>query len=185
PLQMQEVVCGGRYLAGSDSVLVFAAGSLTNRMRIEVHWRSGNASVVDGVEANRIYEVEEAGARPITHPQSPITHPPPLFEDASQLIGHAHHEEEFNDFERQPLLPRKLSQLGPGVAWGDIDGDGWEDLIVGSGKGGRLAVFRNDGQGGFNQMTGVPFDSPLTRDLAGIIVWQRTLEQAIVFAGSA
>ena len=28
-----------------------------------------------------------------------------------------------NDFERQPLLPRKLSQLGPGVSWFDVDGD--------------------------------------------------------------
>src|SRR5439155_14950272 len=62
PMQSQEVVCGGRFLAGSDSMLVFAAGSLTNKMRIEVRWRSGNSSVVNEVKANRIYEVDEAGA---------------------------------------------------------------------------------------------------------------------------
>ena len=41
---------------------VFAAGSVSNDMRIEVRWRSGKRSVVNGVKANRIYEIEEAGA---------------------------------------------------------------------------------------------------------------------------
>src|SRR5205085_8220658 len=69
-----------------------------------------------------------------------------LFEDASaQLGGHVHVDMPFDDWERQFLLPNALSQLGPGVAWFDYDRDGDEDLIVGTGKGGRLAVFRNDG----------------------------------------
>jgi O-antigen ligase len=63
PMQSQEVICGGRYLSGDDPMRVFAAGSLTNQMRIEVAWRSGKRSVVAGVQANRIYEIEEAGAR--------------------------------------------------------------------------------------------------------------------------
>ncbi len=45
PMQSQEVVCGGRYLSGSDSMLVFAAGTPTNEMRIEVRWRNGKLSV--------------------------------------------------------------------------------------------------------------------------------------------
>src|SRR5207245_11333839 len=97
----------------------------------------------------------------ITNHESRITNSPPLFEDVSQLITHVHHEEPFDDFERQPLLPRKLSQLGPGVAWGDVDGDGWEDLMVGSGKGGRFSVYHNDGRGGFKQLTGAIFDTPV------------------------
>src|SRR5439155_23852849 len=43
---------------------VFAAGSLSNEMRIEVRWRNGRRSVVNGVKANRIYEIAEAGAEP-------------------------------------------------------------------------------------------------------------------------
>src|SRR5882724_7183499 len=62
PMQSQEAICGGRYMAGSDPTLVFAAGNVTNEMRIEVRWRSGTWSVVDAVKANRIYEVDEVGA---------------------------------------------------------------------------------------------------------------------------
>src|SRR5207248_9006030 len=80
------------------------------------------------------------------------------------LINHTHQEQEYNDFERQPLLARKLSQLGPGVSWYDVDGDGWEDLIIGSGRGGRLAVYRNNGTGGFESWAGAPFEKVVTRD---------------------
>ena len=184
PMQSQEVVCGGRYLSGSDSMLVFAAGTPTNEMRIEVRWRNGKLSVVDAVKANRIYEVDEAGA---IHNQQPTTNnpPAPLFEDVSSLISHTHHEDPFDDFERQPLLPRKLSQLGPGIAWGDVDGDGWEDLMVGSGKGGRFSVYRNDGRGGFKQLTGTLFDMPVTRDQTGILWWKRDGGQGVLLAGAA
>src|SRR5436190_4404728 len=63
PMQSQELVCGGRYLSSDDPMRVFAAGNLTNEMRIEVKWRSGKRSVVNGVKSNRVYEVDEAGAK--------------------------------------------------------------------------------------------------------------------------
>ncbi|TMQ01402.1 MAG: CRTAC1 family protein [Verrucomicrobia bacterium] len=86
-VQSQEMICGGRYLSSDDPMRVFAAGSLTNEMRIEVKWRSGKRSVVGGVKANRIYEIDEAGSEadsssklkaqrtlhsPITNPEPPV-----------------------------------------------------------------------------------------------------------------
>ncbi|MBM3883050.1 MAG: hypothetical protein FJ387_25595 [Verrucomicrobia bacterium] len=106
-----------------------------------------------------------------------------LFADVSARLGHRHHEVDFDDFARQPLLPNKLSQLGPGLAWFDWDGDGWDDLVVGSGKGGRLSVFRNDGQGGFAPLTGTPFDAPVTRDQTGVVVAQEADGQPVVLTG--
>ena len=182
PVQSQEMICGGRYLSSDDPMRVFAGGSSTNAMRIEVRWRSGNRSVVNDVRANRIYEVEEAGAQassklkaqssrgsPGSSDQPSTINHQPVFEDISPLIGHTHQEEPFDDMERQPLLPNKLSQLGPGVAWYDVDGDGWEDLVIGSGRGGRLAVFRNNGRGGFERWTETPFEQVVTRDQTTVL----------------
>src|SRR2546422_677455 len=69
----------------------------------------------------------------------------PWFRDVSSQLGHRHFETPFNDWARQPLLPEALSQLGPGVTWYDVDGDGDEDLLIASGRGGPLAYYRNDG----------------------------------------
>jgi enediyne biosynthesis protein E4 len=181
PLQSQEVVCGGRYLSGDDPLRVFAAGSLTNEMRIEITWRDGNRSTVTGVTGNRLYEISEAEAVPIPRPAEP--QPSPWFVDVSSSLQHIHHEDEFNDFERQPLLPRKLSQLGPGVAWIDVDGDGLEDLVIGGAKGGTLTICRNLGGGRFNPT--VPSPTPLSQDQTAVLSWPGTQGRSEILAGLA
>ncbi len=143
PVQEKEVVLGGSYLSGSDPLYSFAAGS-AHDLTIEVDWRRGGRSVIHSVRPNREYEIREP---PIT-PRAPSPEPRPLapwFRDVSAQLGHRHVETPFNDWARQPLLPQGLSQLGPGVTWYDVAGDGNEDLLITSGRGGALAYYRNDG----------------------------------------
>jgi enediyne biosynthesis protein E4 len=185
--QTQEMICGGRYLSGADALRTFAAGSLTNDLTIEVAWRSGRKSRVMGARANRVYEIDELTAvkRDQLEARPGAAVGQRQFEDVSGLIEHQHYEEPFNDYERQPLLANKLSQLGPGVSWFDIDSDGFEDLIIGSGKGGRLAVFRNNGAGEFKRMEGPPFDHAVTRDQTGVLGWRKENRDVVLLAGSA
>lgn len=145
PVQEKEVTLGGLYLSSSDPTYAFAAGDQVD-MSLEVVWRSGARRVVPGVRANRLYEIREDSVHaPPTTPRESTERPAPYFTDVSDGLRHVHVETPFDDFGRQPLLPHSLSQLGPGIAWYDLDADGDEDLIVGTGTGGRLAYFRNDG----------------------------------------
>ena len=172
PLQSDEMQAGGRYLSGDDSMVCFAAGVLNGPMTLEVRWPSGLRSEVTGVRPNRIYVIEEPanGARALP---TPTPAPARLFEEVSDRLKHRHVDEMLDDFARQPLLPRKLSQAGPGVAWGDLDGDGHEDLVIGAGRGGRLAAFRNDGQGGFTAWPDGPWNQPQARDVLGLVLLPR------------
>ena len=122
--QTQEMICGGRYLSGDDTMRTFAAGDT-----IEITWRNGMLNTVSNVEPNHIYEIQEqAGVR---HGRSIIDWHP-YFTDVSNLLNHTNAAQLVNDFERQPLLPRQLSRTGPDVAWKDVNADGWEDLLIGS-----------------------------------------------------
>jgi hypothetical protein len=168
--QCQEMTAGGRYLASDDTVRVFAAASPTNRLRIEVTWRTGKRSAIEPVEPNHVYEIDEA--RSAAAPPKAVTQPYPLFEDASLSLAHTHYEAAFDDFIRQPLLSRRLSQSGPAVCWWDVDGDRWEDLCIGSGKGGALAVFRNDHKGGFKALNERPWNEVATRDQTSVLSWK-------------
>ncbi|MSU62634.1 MAG: hypothetical protein EXS31_09580 [Pedosphaera sp.] len=179
--QAQEVICGGRYLSGDDPMRVFAAGNQRQQLSIEVQWRSGKRSFVAGVKANRLYEINEADAAAPRTNALPTNSPRALFEDVSLLLGHIHSEEPFEDFARQPLLPHRFSQLGPGVSWADLDGDGREDLLIGSGKGGAMRVFLNDGKGGFKPLEQGIWTQTVTRDLTTIL----SLGAGQVLAGSA
>lgn len=173
-IQTQEICAGGRYLSSDEPIRVFAADvsdalrkrwarSHTEsnpmpediRLQLKVHWRSGRESLVENPSPNYLYEIAEEASHPRVAGSEPVP-AKPLFEDVSSKLQHVHHDEPFDDFVRQPLLPRKLSQLGPGVTWFDFDRDGHEDLIIGSGRGGRMAVFRSNGEGSF-----VAVDNPV------------------------
>lgn len=69
---------------------------------------------------------------------------PLLVEDFS--IDHRHQEYVVNDFEKEVLLPNKMSQLGPFMSKGDVDGNGYEDLYVGGSRGFSGALYLCDGQ---------------------------------------
>ena len=73
----------------------------------------------------------------------------PIFVESDILAAAKHVEMPFDDFNLQPLLPNKLSQQGPGVAWGDIDGDGDDDLFLGGSRGHAGQFFLNSGSGKF------------------------------------
>ena len=143
PLQEREMVGGGLYLSSSDAELTFATGS-SKTVTIEVDWRDGRRTVIDSALPSREYEISEPSSPP--GPLSRAGRGGTLFEDVSaQLGGHTHVDPYFDDYARQPLLPNSFAQLGPGVAWEDVDGDGREDLFVGAGRTGKLAYFHNEG----------------------------------------
>jgi hypothetical protein len=210
-LQSQEMICGGRYLSSDDTIRVFAAGSLTNQLQIQVAWRSGKRSTVPNALPNCLYEIAETRVSETIDHRPPTTdhRPPtidhrqlttdhrqqtqdhgqtanqkskiknqkysalqPFFHDSSSVLAHVHQEESFDDFGRQPLLHKRLSQLGPGICWCDVDGDGWEDLVIGSGKGGQLAWFQNDQKGGFQRINQSPWTTAIVRDQTTILEWK-------------
>ncbi len=184
PLQTQEMQCGGRYLSADEPMRVFAAGQISNTLSVEVIWRSGRKSRLEGVRPNQMVEMVEPTGLPSPPPAKPSP-PPAIFEDVSSLVAQIHHEENFDDFARQPLLPRKFSLLGPGIAWFDLDGDGWDDLFIGSGKGGALAAFRNNGKGGFERLTQEPLPQLVPRDQTTILGAQLVPGRSVLLAGSA
>lgn len=181
--QSQEIQCGGRYLSSDDTMRVFAAGSLTNQMSIEVAWRSGHRSVVHGVKANHIYEIAEpSGPPPARIPPPSVAANAPLFEDVSASLNHRHEAIIYSDFERQPLLPHSLSRLGPGVAWMDLNADGREELIIGGDAGTPPAIFGRDGKGGFTRWES-PAGVVLNADLSGLAGWVTATGQRKLLAG--
>lgn len=80
--------------------------------------------------------------------QQPVCQP---YEDITTASGlqFRHEENEFNEFNREQLIPRMVSAEGPALAVGDINKDGLEDIFIGSSKWKQSALFLQTANGTF------------------------------------
>src|SRR5665647_764410 len=73
-----------------------------------------------------------------------------------------HVENPFNEFEREPLIPFMVSREGPALAVGDANGDGLEDVFIGSSKGNKSAIFFQRPGGKFEKSNQPELDNDST-----------------------
>lgn len=135
--QFQRVRCSGGYCTTSLKALSFAAGSVSDA---RITWPDGTVQAVSGLEPGSRHPITKNSTRPLAS-----TKPSPLFAAPRFLKNVEHREALYDDFVKQPLLPHKLSQLGPASAWADLDGDGDQDHFLGGTSGTPGRIYLNNG----------------------------------------
>lgn len=173
PEQSQVIQAGGRYLSSDDPMRVFAAGAAKD-LEVEVRWPSGRRTLLSRVTPNQTLSITEPADPPLASLPAKRS-PPPLFEEVSSNLGHVDPAVAFDDFGRQPLLPRKWSAAGPSATWTDINGDGWDDLVMGANAGGRLTLWTNVLGRSFAKSEPPVVNRPLGRTLTTIVPVHTTL----------
>lgn len=126
--QMRYLTAAHGFMSASEPAVHFGLGPCARIDELKVQWPGGALQTFTNLEADRAYTIEEStNAGPVVaRAEAPAT----LFVKAKSWPRITLEEEGVDDFKRQPLLPFKLSQLGPGLAWGDVDVDGRDDLYV-------------------------------------------------------
>ncbi len=129
------------YQSSSSPLIHVGLGNARQADTIKVYWPGGATSMLTNVKANKTIEIDagKTMSLPIPVAKSKI-----IFSKLSSIAADKirHEEKEYNDFEKEVLLPHKQSQLGPALAVADINGDGLEDFYVGgaAGQSGQLYV---------------------------------------------
>ncbi len=145
--QMRNLTLSHGFMSANDPSIHFGVGDANVVESLTIEWPSGARQRFENLEVNRLLTITEPAVN-----RTPNRRPPrrrPMFVKATRSFTYVkHHEPPYDDFSRQPLLPNKLSQLGPGMAWGDVDQDGHDDIFVGGGPGqaGQLYLARSRGK---------------------------------------
>jgi hypothetical protein len=134
-LQSKEMYTVRGFQASSEPVIHFGYGSHSKVDSLRILWPDNTTQLLKNVATNKTL---------VVRPQDNVTFAYPWFKNNKTIlfkkvednfgIHFTHQEDAYVDFNRQKLIPYEVSDRGPALAVGDINGDGKDDLFFGSSK---------------------------------------------------
>lgn len=147
----QEQMPTRGFQSSVDHRLHFGLGALMEIDSLLVIWPDWSYEVRYEVSANQhltLRQEDASGQFDFTRLHrsfdKALLHPAPQ----SEHPDFVHQENRFDDFNREPLMPYKLSTQGPALAVGDVTGNGLDDLYLGG-------AFRQPGRLFLQQANGI------------------------------
>lgn len=129
----------------------FGLGAVTSIDSLVVKWPDGRKQTMLKPAVDREIIADHRNAIVPYNWEMPGTNPASLFTDitASAGAGFYHEASDFIDFNIQRLLPHKLSEYDPGLAVGDLNNDGTDDIVCGGSKSGYTSLLLQQPDGKF------------------------------------
>ncbi|MFB9842819.1 VCBS repeat-containing protein [Mucilaginibacter ginsenosidivorans] len=141
------------YLSTIQNIAHFGLGNVTAIDSVVIRWQNWKKQVLRNVKADQVLQVSiKDASEPYTFTQ-PAIDKKTLFSEVTRMLGvnYIHEDEDVIDFNIQKLLPHKLSEYSPGLAVGDVDGNGLDDIIVGGTSKHPSQLFLQGADGKFTQ----------------------------------
>ena len=159
-INYQELIPVRGFQSTSDSRLHFGLGQSDLIDSLVISWPDGRCTVLYNVEPNQFLTLKQTNTTSCTSDTRVKTQQEP-FRKIENIPGldYIHRENDFDDFERDRLLIRMLSNEGPHIAVDDVDKDGNEDLYVCGAKDTPGALFIQDRKGHFTRVNEAVFEN--------------------------
>ncbi len=133
------------YQSSNDPIVHFGLGRFSMVDSIKVVWNDGMESHIGSQAANQMIQVKHDQAAQNERSGSLKE---TLFHESTKDVlsqNFIHHENEFNEYKDQILLPHMFSRSGPFISTGDVNKDGEDDFYIGgaAGQTGNLYLQKN------------------------------------------
>ena len=161
-MQVQEHYPTRGYQSSVDYGLHFGVGGAKSVDELLVIWPDGRSETIRDVATDQKIYVSYAGASgkfdylSLKKDQANL-----LFVDQTKELkaDFRHKENIYDDFDKESLLPHKMSQFGPALAVADVNGDQLDDFYVGGAHGFAGALFIQNKTGTFTRSNSQLWDT--------------------------
>lgn len=152
------------FLSAVGNRLYFGLGDEAKIDLLEVQWPDGRVQELQEVKLNQLLHIQYQRDA-LLAAENNVEDQLPLFKKLPSAYSHL--DPNFNDFDKQILLPHKLSQTGPAIAKADVNGDGIIDIFIGGGHTQAGQLLLGTAKGGFNAKQGGDFYRDRQREDVG------------------
>ncbi len=151
-MQAGELTLSRGYESSVEPALYFGLAGDTLVDSLRVIWPDGTVQNRAKIKANQKITLAYSASSDTFK----VLRTPKIFKDitSSSKAEFNHKENDFNDFEKQVMLPHKLSASGPGIATGDINADGLTDFFVGNAVNSKATMYMQNTDGTFSRIPG-------------------------------
>jgi hypothetical protein len=133
------------FQSSSTHRLHFGLGDNTSIDSLKIDWLDGKTQLEKGLSVNQQHLIKRK-------PNLPKTQNNPLIDAAEyNYFKFTHLENTYNDYERETLMPERLSSEGPALVKADFNGDGLADLFIGGARYQSPSLFFGKANGEFEE----------------------------------
>ena len=152
--QVQEQLLTRGFQSSVDPVIFFGLGKGPSSKTLLVQWPDFKVEEINVVSFNQVIELNHANAIDPVSDEEKKRQPQFIDFTDSTKLNFEHHEDLYDDYIYEPLLPYKYSTLGPGMAVGDVNNDGLDDIYLGNASKSISGLLVQDSRGGFIRQPG-------------------------------
>ncbi|MEM9075842.1 MAG: VCBS repeat-containing protein [Bacteroidota bacterium] len=133
-IQFKELYPNRGFQSSSEPIVHFGYNQVQKVDSLKIVWPDKTYQILKDVSVNQTLKVGKKDVRPFDFTKGSKTKP--LFEEITSNLGvdFEHKEDNHIDFNREKLIPYRVSDRGPAVALGDLNNDGKPDIFFGSSK---------------------------------------------------
>lgn len=136
------------YMSSVDHRMHFGLGATSDIDSVEVFWSDGTYTVERAIAPNQLMDLEKTQADR-SWPLNAINQFNPFYRLSKTQLLWKHEDSDFVDFDRDRLRFHMISNEGPKIAVGDINGDGLDDLCLPGARGQATQVWLQNSDGTF------------------------------------
>jgi ASPIC and UnbV/FG-GAP-like repeat len=162
-LQLYDNMPYRGYISTQSMVINAGIGNTAVIDSVVIEWPNKKKQKLTAVNANQTITVNYKDAEVQTETVQPVFVTNNWFTNITSQSGinYIHNQWDFIDFNIQKQIPHKLSEYAPGIAAGDINGDGLDDFVTASSPGYSPMIFTQTQNGTFMQSALLSTINPL------------------------